>query len=469
MKTSTAIGPLPKLVPARDEGVGDGQAPPVRRAGGPVGRVTAGSMATGLVAALLLAVAPFVPDEVDAVTGSVLCGFALGWVMLAVLSKRVIDQPQRWAWAAATLLATGGLLLLAFGSSVRGVLDWVWPPALLVLVIWMSIRARRRLRSRSARCLVYLVFAVSALASVGGGYETVSRAADAQDYPMPGELVDVGGYKLHLSCTGSGGPTVVLEAGGGEMSSSFGWIAPGVSGTTRVCVYDRAGHGWSEPADGPQDGAQVAASLHTLLGRAQVPGPYVLAGHSFGGLYVLAYADRYPDEVAGLVLVDSTAPKYAAAPTARSDDKDSYEGVGRVSALVASTARLGLGRLIGLSDFGSLPPQSREALRATTAGENHVRGTIEEYLTATASMRQAAALDDFGDKPLVVLTAGRGSDASSIAAHDDLATLSTNSEHRTIDGATHSTLIHDEHDARATARAVLDVVSSVRTTVPSNR
>jgi len=166
------------------------------------------------------------------------------------------------------------------------------------------------------------------------------------------------------------------------------------------------------------------------------------------------------------VLVDSTPPKSAPDPTATPDDGASYDGVDRVSALVATTARLGLGRLVGLSDFGSLPPRSRDELRAATATENHVRGTIEEYLTATASMEEAARLTDFADKPLVVLTAGIGSDASWIAAHEDLARLSTNSEHRTIDGASHAMLIHDEDEARATTGAILDVVSSVRKAVP---
>ncbi|MFL6295900.1 MAG: alpha/beta fold hydrolase, partial [Actinomycetes bacterium] len=101
---------------------------------------------------------------------------------------------------------------------------------------------------------------------------------------LPGQLIDVGGHRLHLSCTGSGTPTVVLEPGRGELSSNLGWIAPAVAQNTRVCVYDRAGRGWSEPASTAQDGAQIATDLHTLLGRGHVPGPYVLAGHSFGGL-----------------------------------------------------------------------------------------------------------------------------------------------------------------------------------------
>ena len=189
---------------------------------------------------------------------------------------------------------------------------------------------------------------------------------------MPGQLIDVGGHRLHLNCTGSGSPTVVLEPGAGEMSSNLGWIAPAVARDTRVCVYDRAGRGWSEPADTAQDGAQIATDLHTLLQRGHVPGPYVLAGHSFGGLYVLTFAARYPDEVAGMVLVDSTAPASAAKPGAASPgDGGSYDVMGRVSALVSTSARLGLGRLYGQFDFGSLPPRSRDEVRASVATAKH--------------------------------------------------------------------------------------------------
>ena len=146
----------------------------------PIGLIVAGSLAAGLAAALLLVAAPFIPAEESAITGAVLCGFALGWTMLAVLSVRFTDQPQRWAAAPALLMGLGGLLLLAFGSSVRGVLNWVWPPAMLALAIWMIVRAHRQLRSRSRRWLLYPVIAILALASVGGGYETVREAADAQ-------------------------------------------------------------------------------------------------------------------------------------------------------------------------------------------------------------------------------------------------------------------------------------------------
>ncbi|HEU4866500.1 MAG TPA: alpha/beta hydrolase [Actinomycetota bacterium] len=317
--------------------------------------------------------------------------------------------------------------------------------------------------------LLYPVVAMMALAAVGGGYETVSGALDEGDFPMSGQLIDVGGHSLHLSCSGSGSPTVVLEPGAGEMSAALAWISPAVARDTRVCVYDRAGRGWSEPADSPQDGAQISTDLHTLLQRGNVPGPYVIAGHSFGGLYALSFAARYPNEVAGMVLVDSTAPASAATPATPPDNEGSYDIVGRVSVLLSSSARLGLGRLAGQSDYGSLPPQSRDEARAGTTTPSYVQSWIEEYVQGAASAGQAASLADFADKPLVVLTAGSGSNAKWFAAQEDLATLSTNSVNRVIDGATHNDLVFEEDYAAATSQAILEVVSSVRSAEPLGR
>jgi pimeloyl-ACP methyl ester carboxylesterase len=416
---------------------------------GHIGWIVAGSLVTGLVLGLLLVAAPFIPAEESEVTGALLCGSALGWAMLAVLSVRFTDQPQSWTAAPALFMGLSGLLLVVFGSPVLEVLTWVWPPALLALVPWMLIRARRQLRTPSRRWLLYPVLAVLALASVGGGYQTVREAVDARAHPMPGQLIDVGGHRLHLNCTGSGSPTVVLEPGAGGISSDFRWVTPAVARDTRVCVYDRAGRGWSESADTRQDATQIATDLHTLLHRGNVPGPYVLAGHSFGGLYTLTFAAQYPHDVAGMVLVDSTPPASAAKARATPpSDEDSYDLTGRVSALLSTSARLGLGRLVGV------PTAS------------HLRSTIDEYVQANSSVEQAASLRDFADKPLIVLTAGSGSDAAWSAAQEDLVTLSTNSVHRVIDGATHNQMIMDEDDAAATSQAILDVVSSVRSARP---
>jgi hypothetical protein len=385
---------------------------------GHIGRVVAFSLAVGLLAALLLAAAPFINPEEDDVTGAVLCGFALGWATLAVLSVRFTDQPQRWAAAPAVFMGVAGLLLIGFGTTARDVLNWVWPPTLVALAIWMSVRSHRQLRSRSRPWLLYPVFGVLALAAVGGGYQTVREAVDANAHPMPGRLVDVGGHRLHLHCTGSGSPTVVVQPGGGDFSSGMAWIAPAVASDTRVCVYDRAGRGWSEPAEGPQDANQV----------------------------------------------DSTNPAAEADPgKATAYDAGSYDAVtGRVSALGAAAARVGLTRLVGAFGYGDLPPQARDEVRAGAATAEYASGWIDEFVQANASGAEAAMLTDFGDKPLVVLTAGAETDATHDAAQNKLARLSTDSSHRVVKGASHAGLIFDEQYAEVTTRAVLDVVSSVR-------
>jgi pimeloyl-ACP methyl ester carboxylesterase len=406
---------------------------------------------TGLIAGLVLVAAPFIKAEERDVTGALLLGFAAGWALLAVLSEQFSDQPQRWAAAPAAFMAVGGLLLIGFGSTVHDALDWVWAPGLLALVGWMFVSARRHLRSRSRLWLLYPVFAMLAIVSLGGAYETVRDAVDADATSMPGQLIEVGGHKLHLSCTGSGSPTVVLQPGAGGSSSDFGWIAPVVAADTRVCVYDRAGRGGSEWADGTQDGSRIATDLRTLLRRGNVPGPYVMAGHSFGGLYTLTFAARYPDEVAGMVLVDSTAPASGAASPG--DDPSSSDILKRVSALLSASARLGLGKFVGLSG-------------STTSNAIAMRSTIDEYLLAGPSANEAASLTDFDDKPLVVLTAGDGNDADKQAKQDKLAALSTNSAHRVVGGATHPSLIFDKQDAAETTQAILDVVAAVRGSNP---
>jgi pimeloyl-ACP methyl ester carboxylesterase len=455
----------PTAIPA-DHQQKDQDGPHGRRleARGHIGWVVTGSLGAGLLAAFLLAAAPFISPHEDDVTGAVLCGFALGWATLAFFSVRFTDQPQRWAAAPAVFMGVGGLLLIGFGTTVREVLNWVWPPALLALVIWMMVQAHRQLRSRTRWLLLYPVLAVLLLAAVGGGYETVREAVDANAHPMSGRLIDVGGHRLHLRCTGSGSPTVILQPGGGDFSPVMGWIAPPVASQTRVCVYDRAGRGWSEPTTSPQDAALVATDLHTLLQRAGVPGPYVLAGHSFGGLYVLTYAHRYPDDVAGMVLIDSTNPATKAdAGKAKAYDDGAYDAVtDRVSALGAAASRVSLVRWVGAFSYSDLPPRQRDEVRAGTATAAYAAGWIDEFVQANASGAEAAMLTDFGDKPLVVLTAGADTDPTHDAAQNELATLSSKSSHRVIKGARHIALITDKQYAADTTRAVLDVVDSVR-------
>ena len=118
--------------------------------------------------------------------------------------------------------------------------------------------------------------------------------------------MNIGGYRLHINCTGTGSPTVILDAGLGGTSLDWSKIQPEVARFTRVCSYDRAGYGWSESGAGPRTSQQIVQELHLLLVHAQVNGPYLLVGHSVGGLNMRLYAYRYPGEVAGMVLLDST-------------------------------------------------------------------------------------------------------------------------------------------------------------------
>ncbi len=427
-----------------------------------VGGVVIGSLAVGFAAAVIL---PFLPahtvDE-DFTAAMVLFGFALGWALLAVLSTRLTDQPQPWAVAPAIFMVLSGALVLVAPDPVVDALGWVWPPALVVLVVWAWSRARRGLHSGTRVWLLNPVLVILVLFALGGGYETISRTTGPA-VAMRGQLVDVGPYRLHLECTGSRGPTVILEPGLGGSAASMGLIAPLVARDSRVCAYDRAGRGWSDPAASPPDGAQIATDLHRLLARAHVPAPYVLAGHSFGGLYVRTYAATYPEEVAGLVLVDSTAATSTpvSAPTA-----SSYSVLKHVSSLVAATSRLGVGRLIADTGSSELPPRYRDDARQTAATGKEMGGFLEELGVANRSEAEAGGLRSLDAKPLIVLTAERGSSQGWMADQNETVTLSTNSLHRVETGATHASFVEDPDHAAAVTQAIHDVVVSVRSGRP---
>ena len=274
-------------------------------------------------------------------------------------------------------------------------------------------------------------------AAAGNGFQTVRAAVDSAPAAPTGErLIDVGGHRLALRCTGAGSPAVVLEPGLGESSAAMArWIAPDVARATTVCVYDQAGHGHSDPAP---DHIDAARDLHVLLEHANVAGPYVLAGHSLGGMFALDYARRYPDQVAGVALVDSMHPKQA----------NAFAGVSPLLSLIPALSRTGLAELLFDRADGDPGAQARQLARDIAA----MPGTLD----------RASRLTGLGDRPLAVISAGTGSLDGWPAQQADLARLSRNATHRTIPGATHASLVDERRDAAQSSRAILDVVAAVR-------
>jgi pimeloyl-ACP methyl ester carboxylesterase len=419
-----------------------------------------GSIASGLVVGLVLVLAVFDGGEEAEITGSALLALGAGFMLLAVASSRFTDMPQRWALAPAVGSMVVGLALLVFlpGDRALRLAGWVWPALLLVLVGWSLRGARRSLHNWSRRALLYPALIVLLLLAVGGAVETVAEATGSNPPPRGGRTYLVNGHRLYLSCVGAGTPAVVLFNGLGERTPSWAWVQRTLASTTRVCVFDRAGQGWSGAAPGRQDGHQLASDLHGLLNAAHIPAPYVLAGHSTGGTYALVDAARFPQQVAGLALIDSATPSQFDLP----DYPGFYSLWRRVSALLPSLARVGIGRLALGTGFSGLPPGAREDARAFASSPRELRSNRLEFLMLPKVFDQARALESLHGKPLAVLTADVGTQRGWFAAQAELAQLSTSSVHRTVPGATHAALLEERRFAALTSRTIADVVRAAR-------
>ena len=326
---------------------------------------------------------------------------------------------------------------------------------------------RRRLRSWIRRGLVWMIAGLLALAVMGAIYQAVATQIDQRTYPPPGELVDVGNHSLHINCVGQGSPTVILEAASGGMSAHWIRVQQQLAQTTRVCAYDRAGLGWSEPGPEPRDARQISSELHTLLANAAgIEGPYVLVGHSYGGLYARMYAARYSEEVAGLVLVDSSHPEqFTRSPEGRA----TYEQIRRLGAALPFLTRLGIIRLSNyFPAHPDLPQHQRAQIEAFNSSTQHVVTTVEEFRATPETTAQVRSTQSLGDKPLAVVSAGE-QPSSWLEMQGELTTLSPNSIHRVVDGATHVSLLYNEGDAQVTSAAIEQVVEAVRTDRPLTR
>jgi pimeloyl-ACP methyl ester carboxylesterase len=398
------------------------------------------------------------------VTGSVLFAFGIGWLLLGVLSTTLTDRPQRWAFVpgVAMGLVGLGLIVVAPRAPIMDLLSWLWPPLLLVLAVWIVRKVRQDLPGR-ARWLVYPVVFVLGIVATGGAFETLSHARDSAIYPMTGQLVDVGGRRLHIECSGTGDPTVVFESGLSEGSPYWARIAHAVSAETRACVYDRAGRGGSDDAGGPQDGIAVATDLHVLLEHTGVSGPVVLVGHSTGGPYLRVFAKQYPDDVAGMVLLDAQpADAFESLPTFPS----TYSTIRLTTGLLPSIARVGLYRVIlGLLTY-DLPAPYGDIERAQQSTPLLMSGQRDEFAVLPATLSQAEGLTSLDGKPLVVVSATVDTQEGWAEAQEAMVSLSSNTSHRLPPGQDHGSLIETEEGAAISAQAIEDVVAAVRSGAP---
>ncbi|MGO4343489.1 alpha/beta fold hydrolase [Pedococcus sp. 2YAF34] len=430
---------------------------------GPFGRITVSSMAAGTLAAAVTTFAVLPSASEARVVGAALLAFAAGWAVLARLTTRYTNRPQRWAHVPAAALAASGILLTLAdpGEPAMSRLPWVWAPALVALGVWSGWRTRRDLPRRRARLLVYPVAAVMVAAGVGGLLQAASGDPRTAAGPAPGRLVDVGGYRLHLHCTGTGAPTVVLLNGLGETSPQWARIRPQVATTTRVCAYDRAGQGWSDDSPNPADATTAATDLHKLLAAAGETGPFVLAGHSSGGVHALTYTHLYPSQVAGVVLLDSASPRQVEVVTSFDGE---YQVMRRALAAGPTLFRFGVGRVLKAIGTPGLPGNAGRQTAAFADSPRGLAGMRAEQAGLPTTFAQAQALTTLGNRPLVVLTAKANVDAKPgwATAQDQMAALSTNTRH-TVADMDHVGFLHDPVGAAQSVTAIEDVVTAART------
>jgi pimeloyl-ACP methyl ester carboxylesterase len=333
---------------------------------------------------------------------------------------------------------------------------------------------RRRIGTIARRGGAVLLAAVVA----GVGYEEVGRRRDRERLPQIGRSVDIGGRSLNIYCSGEGSPAVILDAGAGEPGYAWSEIQPEIAEFTCACWFDRAGLGWSDPGPFPHTSEATARDLHELLHRAGVPPPYVLVGHSLGGLDVRVYNRLYPSEVAGMVLVESAhEDEPLRAPKAFLGHSAPRVLWYPIYLVAWSAGRVGLVRLLG----GSAPlpedPSQRTRDQILEALRRRPEAVVTSMGDASApdSYAQARAAGGLGDRPLVVLTRGTpfdgGGDAetdrqaaeySRVWVHEmqaQLARLSTRGRQVVVENAGHGI---PEEAPGAVADAVREVVAAVR-------
>jgi pimeloyl-ACP methyl ester carboxylesterase len=273
--------------------------------------------------------------------------------------------------------------------------------------------------------------------------------------PAPGKLVPIDGKRMHFVEEGAQqrGPTVVLESGLGGGSFAWAWVQPQVAQFARIVAYDRAGLGWSEASGGVHDAEEVAVHLHELLDRIHAPRPYLLVGHSLGGLFVLRFAQRYRDEVGGMVLIDAVSPLM----NGQVDDYD-YRHPWSVVAIGDLLANLGLVSVFGIPpQIELLPREARDAADYFIHSPLQWDTMLQETAVLERSLAQAGAAQSLGDLPVIVVSATRDRPPGWKELQRGFARLSRAYEWRLPPGTDHFGLVTDRQQSSYTVEAIRDV------------
>jgi pimeloyl-ACP methyl ester carboxylesterase len=308
----------------------------------------------------------------------------------------------------------------------------------------------------------------------GNRIQHKTTAADYEKYPAPGKLVGVESHQMHIFCMGEGSPTVIADAGNGDFSLSWGLVLPDVVQLTRICVYDRAGYGWSKPSPTPRTAHQMATELHTLLVNAEVEGPYILVGHSLGGLVVRMYSSLYPEEVVGMVLVDAaheeSLTRYPAEVYQILQQQD------RIRSVMGLMARFGVFQIMGESvgalfipeHIKLLPADQQKMYLLLTSNPDYFAISRAEMQSMAESCEQVSRAGDLRNLPLVIVAAAKQIEgapddfpvdvilATAKTLQEDLATLSTNSTYIVADGSGHNIHFDRPDLVSAAIRQILD-------------
>lgn len=304
----------------------------------------------------------------------------------------------------------------------------------------------------------------------------------APTVPPPGEMVDVGGYKLHINCVAPRGfadelPTVVFEAGAGVSSPTNYLIQKGISEKTRICLYDRSGIGWSEESNLPRDSKNVTTALHTLLGKVGIRKPFVFVGHSIAGLYMRDYVERYPDDVAGLVFLDPSHPEQIRRLGWKKERMDEIMSQVKTQlAVVKWLGRLGVlevfNPLVG-GDLETYPEEIRKQADFVSKRPGALDTVLLETTDFDKAASQASQNKTLGERPVVVISAtkpmanngmmpeGVSPDkflATFVSLHDEITSLSTKGRHIKIDTADHMGLITKKENVDKIIPYILEVV-----------